>query len=179
MTSGETSSFACMTAMPSSRELFFHQHFFHMTSIFIIFLIWHWFLICFKTEQSNFSFQFKGESVNSAVAFSFTKSESDSSVRATSMLAKGTKLDENTTEGKRLFRAEILRIVTSLSSVVASRAHQEELMKWVMFNIRTAHYLSPGRRGGGKGKREARGRRGAGAEGFWFSHDRIYVVPYS
>ena len=45
------------------------------------------------------------------------------------MLAKGTKLDENTTEGKRLFRAEILRIVTSLSSVVASRAHQEELMK--------------------------------------------------
>lgn len=67
--------------------------------------------------------------MNSAVAFSFAKSESDSSVTATSMLAKGSKLDENTTEGKRLFRAEILRIVMSLSSVVASRAHQEELMK--------------------------------------------------
>lgn len=69
------------------------------------------------------------ESVDSTIAFSFAKSESDSSVTATSLLAKGSKVDENTTEGKRLFRAEILRIVASLSSVVASRAHQEELNK--------------------------------------------------
>jgi len=39
------------------------------------------------------------------------------------------KLDEHTPEGKRMIRDEILRLVASLSSVVASRSHQEELVK--------------------------------------------------
>lgn len=48
---------------------------------------------------------------------------------ATSTPANKDKLDEHTPDGKRLIRDEILRLVTSLSSVVASKSHQEELAK--------------------------------------------------
>ncbi|XP_078353189.1 rapamycin-insensitive companion of mTOR-like isoform X2 [Oculina patagonica] len=60
---------------------------------------------------------------------SLVESGAGSAVSLTNTPANKTKLDEHTTEGKRLIRDEILRIVTSLSSVVASRAHQEELVK--------------------------------------------------
>lgn len=39
------------------------------------------------------------------------------------------RLDESTPMGKRMIRNEILRLVASLNSVVASRSHQEELVK--------------------------------------------------
>lgn len=58
---------------------------------------------------------------------SLAESESSSSVSSSSTPVNKSKLDEHTKEGKRLIRDEILRIVASLSSVVASRSHQESL----------------------------------------------------
>lgn len=74
-------------------------------------------------------FEFKFERADATVECSLAESESSTSVSLTNTPVNKSKLDEHSKEGKRLIRDEILRIVASLSSVVASRAHQEELVK--------------------------------------------------
>ncbi|KAJ7386356.1 hypothetical protein OS493_008477 [Desmophyllum pertusum] len=71
----------------------------------------------------------KFERADSSSESSFVQSASASSVSLTNTPKNRNKLEEHTAEGKLLIRNEILRIVTSLSSIVASRAHQEELVK--------------------------------------------------
>ena len=72
---------------------------------------------------------FKFERADASGEDSLVESGVGSSASLANTPANRNKLDEHTAEGKRLIRDEILRIVTSLSSVVASRAHQEELVK--------------------------------------------------
>ena len=82
------------------------------------------------TVVISFFFLFKFESTESAGEPSYMESSTQSSVSIISNTpANKKKLDEHTPEGKRLIRDEILRLVASLSSVVASRSHQEELAK--------------------------------------------------
>lgn len=77
-----------------------------------------------------FLLYFKFENADSAGESSFTSCASTSTVSVTNNTAANkNKLDEHTPEGRRMIRAEILRLVASLSSVVASRSHQEELVK--------------------------------------------------
>lgn len=82
-----------------------------------------------KNWASFVFFLFKFERADAIVENSEVESGVDSPVSLTNTPVNKNKLDEHTTEGKRLIRAEILRLVASLSSVVASRAHQEELAK--------------------------------------------------
>ena len=75
-------------------------------------------------------FLFKFEYSDSAGESSFAASTCESTVSVVNNTpANKNKLDEHTPEGKRMIRDEVLRLVTSLSSVVASRSHQEELVK--------------------------------------------------
>ena len=74
-------------------------------------------------------FLLKFESADVTGECSLAESESSSFASLTNTPVNKSKLDEHSKEGKRLIRDEILRIVASLSSVVASRSHQEELVK--------------------------------------------------
>jgi len=72
----------------------------------------------------------KFENTDSASESSYIASTADSTLSVTNHThVNKSKLDENTPEGKRMIRDEILRLVASLSSVVGSRSHQEELSK--------------------------------------------------